>query len=305
MKKIIVFSLPIGIAGMIGTITSQMDGLFISMMKSTEEYAVYVVAAVEVPLIGVVLSSISAAILPEMRARIASGNLKAGGEMFVIAAKRTACLTLPLMCFLALWSREFISFMYGEQYLAAAPIFTVYLLYFLTRICYTGPVFAALGMGKYILIRTLVSCGLNAIFTYFFILWIGSIGAAIGTILSGMLIMVLSIFPVLSKKIGIPKRELYPIITVIKLLVVGFMSAAISKIVVDMVFSIKSVEYADHLDVALPLFSHNVFRLGAGGVLFFAIYVFLVLLTTRSEYDWLIIKLKIKARVIFWKRKGT
>ncbi|WP_066175330.1 oligosaccharide flippase family protein [Bacillus marinisedimentorum] len=236
IKQILYFSFPVGLTNMMGTITSQMDGLFVSVMTSPEIYAVYSIGAVEVPIIGIILGSISAAMIPEIRKLIEERHLDESSKLFILATKKVASITLPIMCFLLLWSKEFIEVMYSNEYLDSAPIFQVYLLYFLIRISFTGPVFVSLGLNKFLLLKTLISLLLNVVLTYIFISHIGAIGAAIGTILSSIIVTAFLVFPKLSKEFSVPAWQLYPFKSVVKLIFIGLLSATTVRISVDYIF---------------------------------------------------------------------
>lgn len=277
-KQLILFSFPLGITSMLGIITSQMDSLFVSVMSTPREFAIYAVAAIEVPIIGIVLGSISTAIIPELRRLVVNNDLKKCAELLNKSARRVASITFPVACFLAFWSEEFIIIMYSDKYIEATPIFQVYLLYFLARIMFTSPVFTALGMSKYLLYRTVLSISLNALLTYLFILIMGPIGAAVGTIISGWVIFLIYILPQLSKKLSVPKLNIYPLGTVLRLVIFGMIVGAVTKAF--------SNYFINHLNV--------IFYFACSGILFLIVYCFFAYFGCKDEYLWIINYLKKK-----------
>lgn len=277
IKQLLYFSFPIGLTSMLGGITAQMDGLFVSIMSSPEDYAVYAVAAIEVPIIGVVLGSISTAIIPEMRRLVANNHLLESAKLLKTSAKKVASITFPIACFLAFFATEFITIMYSDKYINAVPIFQVYLLYFLARIMFTGPVFVSLGMNKYLLFQSIVSILTNAILTFLFILFIGPIGAAVGTILSGWVIFLTLILPTLSKKLSVPKLSIYPLKTVFKIVFYGVISGIITRPLSNIIYEINIV-----VNIIFSAF------------LYFSIYSIFVFTRCKNEYLWIINFVKTK-----------
>ena len=294
MAELIKFSLPIGVAGMVSNLSVQMDSLFVSAMRTTEEFAVYTVGAHEVILINVIVSSISSAITPKMRVLVAEERKSECSELFQLAARRMASMLVPMMCFFWVWSGEFISFVYSEKYLGAVWIFRVYLLYFLLRISVTGPVFSSLGMGKYILVRSIATCVLNAGLNYVGIKLFGTIGAAIATILSGWLIFIFSIAPMLKKKLDMPLRKTYPIKTVICSLAIGMGSAyAVNWLIGSMLMPklLQWINLSAFLNEEMARTVEAVIKLGVNGAVFALVFVALALLFMKKDYGWMLDKI--------------
>lgn len=286
LGRILAFSFPLGLASMIGTITKQMDHLFIADFASESYFGIYEIAAKEVPIIDVLLAAVSTALLPEVRRLFGKGDYKEGQRLYINVAKRLSCITLPIMLFLMFWGKDFITFMYSSKYVVndeiknigydVVLIFRVYLLYFLGRICVTGPLFTALGMNIYLLVKTAASCALNALFTYFFLKWIGPVGAAVGTILSGWVIMITMILPVLAKKTSLGTLSYYPFAFVGKLILYSAPAAAIS-------YGVSFLPFIKWDGETLT----SAIRLAIGGVVFLAIMFIESKTIIRDEYAWM------------------
>jgi O-antigen/teichoic acid export membrane protein len=76
MKSQMKFSVPLGLAGMVGGIAYSVDKVIVSSLCSPQDFAIYANGAVEIPLIAVVTGSITAVLLPEL-----SGLFKNRQEM--------------------------------------------------------------------------------------------------------------------------------------------------------------------------------------------------------------------------------
>lgn len=303
--KLLAFSFPLGLSSMIGTITKQMDHLFIAGSSSEAYYGIYEIAAKEVPIIDVLLAAVSMSLLPEVRRLFGKKDFAQGHSLYINVAKRLGCVTLPIMMFLMFWSKDFITFMYSSKYITSPEIlgtgyevpliFRVYLLYFIGRICLTGPLFTALGMNVYLFVKTICSCALNAVFTYLFMIWMGPVGAAVGTIASGWVIMVTMILPVLGKKTGMHATSYFPFAFVGKILLASLPAAGIS--------------YAVSFIPALAWNGETVtsfVRLAIGAVVFFAVLFVISKTVMKKDYEWmyrLLGKYVQKAKAIFAKIK--
>ncbi|MCL2486403.1 MAG: glycosyltransferase, partial [Oscillospiraceae bacterium] len=84
-------------------------------------------------------------------------------------------------------------------------------LFYLVRISITHPIFASLGMGRYIFWRAVAALAINFSLTYFFIMMWGTIGAAVSTVLSVTLVYIFSNLPVMARVLNIKKRQVYPL----------------------------------------------------------------------------------------------
>ncbi|MDD6266041.1 MAG: oligosaccharide flippase family protein [Clostridia bacterium] len=307
LRKILAFSLPLGLASMIGTITKQMDHLFIANSETKTYFGMYEIAAKEIPIIDIMLAAVSTALLPEVRRLFGKGEYKEGHTLYINVAKRLSCITLPIMIFLLFWSKDYITFMYSSKYIMNEEvkslghnivlIFRVYLLYFVTRVCVTGPLFTALGMNMYLLFKTAVSCGLNALLTYLFMIWMGPVGAAIGTILSGIIILFTMILPVLGNKTSIPALSFYPFAFVGKILIVSLPAAAIS-------YGISFIPIIKWDGETVT----STIRLLIGGIIFLTIMFIESKTLLKKDYAWMYVVLgkyadRIKKALIRIKRK--
>ncbi len=295
IKEILAFSIPMGVAGMIGTFSTQLDSLFVASMSSPEEYAVYTVGAHELILIGTISASVTTAVTPQMRVTVAEGRLKECGDLYQFAAKRMASVLVPMMCFFWVWAGEFITFVYSGKYIGAVWIFRVYLIYFLLRIVVTGQVFSSLGMGKYILSRAILTCVLNAILNYVGIKLVGPIGAAIATVLSGGLVFMFSTAPMLKKKLGMRLVDTFPIKTALGSILLGMgcgyaVDLLLGGRVVPWLVGLINLE--SFLDAEMVSTVSSAIELALCCVLYVALFAPLAMLTMRSDYEWIVRKIK-------------
>ena len=178
------FAIPLGLATVIGTLTNQLSSLIVSLMTTTQEYAIYATGAKEVPFIGLITGSISVVIMAEMSQYCKEKDFGAALDLFRKSAVMSASFLLPLMVFLFLFADSFIEVLYSKKYLESSLPFRIYLLYLPVRIIFYGPALIALGRSKAILYRTLVDFLITGILSYFLVWKFGAFGAAAAPIIS-------------------------------------------------------------------------------------------------------------------------
>lgn len=184
MKAMIKYSVPMGLATMLGTITLQLDKLIVSSMCTPEEFAVYSNGAIEIPLIGVITGSIATVILADMAISCKSGEFGAALALFRKSAIRSGLILLPTMIFLLVFAKDFIVILYSDRYLESVTPFRIYLLVLPIRIVYYGSALMALGMTRVILWRSIGDLLVNACLSVVLVYYMGYLGAALATLLT-------------------------------------------------------------------------------------------------------------------------
>jgi O-antigen/teichoic acid export membrane protein len=180
---ILKFSLPLGIAGILGTITVQMANIIVSSMCTTDEYAIFANGARELPVIGIVTTSIATIVMADMSKRIKENDYDGALALFRKSAVIGGMFLLPIMFFLLVYSREFIVMLFSEKYIGSVLPFCIFLFYLPIRIVLYQSAFMALGKNKEILFRGVIAFALSITLCYVFTKFWGYIGAAIGTVL--------------------------------------------------------------------------------------------------------------------------
>ncbi|MBP2667001.1 MAG: uncharacterized protein H6Q76_1981, partial [Firmicutes bacterium] len=182
MQEMVRYSVPVGLASMLGTITLQMQSIIVAALCTPEEFAVYINGAMEIPVIGIVTGSITTVVFAEMAEMCSRGDGASALKLFHKASIKSACILFPTMCFLLATAEPFILFLYSEQYHASVIPFIIYLFVLPMRIVVYGAALMALGMTRVILIRSIFDFLINAILCFVLVKAIGYIGAAIAIV---------------------------------------------------------------------------------------------------------------------------
>ena len=218
MRELLVYSIPLGIAGMVGTIGMQIDRILISSFYSPDVFALYSVAAFEIPFIFIITGSITSVILTEMTQHFHQGNGNAALELWKLACQKSALVLFPATLFLMLFSSDIVTLLFSNRYAESATIFRIYLLLIPLRTFLFGGILSSAGENRFILTRTLLWALSNILVSILLIRTIGLYGAAIGTVATQYLFAAPLNFRKLKEVTGSKYRNLMPIKALLKCL---------------------------------------------------------------------------------------
>lgn len=198
MKELLKFSVPLGMATMIGTLSLQMDKLIVGFMCDPEQFAEFALGAIEVPFLSAVTGSITAVLLADMRRAVASGNKMEALRLFRMTAEKSALLIFPAALFLAVCAGPFIETLWSEDYAESAEPFKIYLLNLPFRVVVFGSLLMALGKNMFILRRSIYGLVVGGALKVILVHFMGPLGAAWG----GVLVAYVYIVPMNLRAIG-------------------------------------------------------------------------------------------------------
>ena len=219
IKTLLVFSIPLGIASMVGTINVELDKFVIGLFFTTEEMAIYTNASKELP-ITIISSSLTAILLPQI-VRLLKEEKK---EEVVVLWGSAITLSFCIICFFAagcfVFAPEVIRVLYSDKYLSGTEVFRVYCVVLLLRCTYFGMLLNANGKTKFIFYSSIgslvLNLGLNFLFYYLF----GFIGPAIATFVSTGIMQLLQLI-YSSKIVKIKFKNIFPWGNMLKILVIN------------------------------------------------------------------------------------
>lgn len=210
IKAQLAYALPLGFAGMVGGIAQQVDKTAVMAMASEEVFAVFRNGATEIPLIGILSASVAGVLLPEVNRLVDQGQPRDGLEIWKRAAAKTSLFIFPIMCLLFVVSAEFIRFVYSSKYSGSVPIFRVYLAIMPLRIVVWAVLLLAAKRTDVLLWGAIGGLVLNVLLSVPMILWLGPIGAAVGTVVVMYVWLVPYYLRGTSEVTGAPWSELLP-----------------------------------------------------------------------------------------------
>ncbi|MHB8962857.1 MAG: oligosaccharide flippase family protein [Saccharofermentanales bacterium] len=208
IRKILKFSIPLGLASVIGVLSIELDKLLIGRFFSTEDLAIYTNAAKEMP-VTIVAGSITAVLMPQLVRLLKENRNTEAVRMW----NDSVYISYAIICICAIglfvFAPEAISLLYSERYLPGVSVFRVYNLVLLLRFTYFGMILNSIGKTKFIFYSSLASLGLNVVLNYFLYLAFGFIGPAIASFIA---LSVVALFQLIatSKNIGVAFTHILP-----------------------------------------------------------------------------------------------
>ena len=119
------YALPFGFASMLLRSQTELDNYFVSYQFGPAAYAIYAVGCFELPLLGLLAESISAVTIPRVSALQKAGARQEIVELLARVTRKLSLVLLPLYVLLLVVGREFITFLFTEQYAGSWPIFAL------------------------------------------------------------------------------------------------------------------------------------------------------------------------------------
>ncbi len=210
IKKIFLYSLPIGAASAVGVLSQYLDKLIVSTSASPSDYAVYANGAIEIPLLGVITSAISTAGLYEFSRHCEAKQYAQALALFRSIASKSSMALFPVAVFLLLTAEDFLVAIFGPAYHASATPFRLFLLLLPARTMLYGPVLVALGRSNAILRRSIVELLLVAVIAVVSARLIGFNYAALGLIVATYVWSVPFNLRQIATAMNVPMQDLLP-----------------------------------------------------------------------------------------------
>ena len=208
VKKIFAYSIPIGLASLIGTINVEIDKLMIGGQLGTEELAIYTNAGKELPLT-MVATSLTAVLMPQIVRKLKQEDTLGAVSLW----KTSVEISYIILCFFTtaciVFAPQIMTILYSEKYLPGVSVFRIYSIVLLLRVTYFGLVLNSVGKTRFILWSSIASLVLNVVLNYTMYQLLGFIGPAVATVLSILLIALLQIW-VSGRVIHVPFSQIFP-----------------------------------------------------------------------------------------------
>jgi len=171
-----------------------MDKMMLGGLISTASVGIYDLAIRITNLMEVPTFSAAAVVFPQS-AREMVANGKAGvKKMYEQSVGAILALLLPIILFVELFPEIIILIIAGEEYLSAVPLLRLTILFglFLPFGSQMGTVLESIGKPNINFYCTVFGFLLNIVSNYFFIKWLGIMGAAYGTLLTYFLTFIIT-----------------------------------------------------------------------------------------------------------------
>jgi O-antigen/teichoic acid export membrane protein len=270
LRQQLIYALPLGLSGMIGLLSRQVDQFMISMYMDPERFALYSVGATEVPIVPLLLRSAGSVILPQMAGFWAAKDFQSFSDLFSATQRKLSLVCIPVTVVFIALAKPFLIFLYGDVFEASAGVFRIYGLIQLNRLFLFGILLQAMGHTRMLLMGEIAFMIMNIIGNWLLLRWVGFMGPAIATELAGIVIMVFYTWQI-GRKSPLSRREFYRTGDLMPFLFASTVAAVAAWLV--------------SLVTQPPMLA-----LLSGGTLFVVVYVGVLLLTgslQENEIRWL------------------
>ncbi len=182
--KIIRFSIPLGITDIVGRLNSELDRFLVGGNFPAARFAEYRAAAWQVPLIKEIPYTVGRVDSPHMARLFEAGRPREALAIWRSSIEKVSLLVVPLAAVFVVAAEEVVTLLFTQEYVAAAPVFRLYSLLMLARVCAYGPVIVAAGKPAYVLQAAVFSLLSNVVLSIPALYAFGFIGPAVGTVVA-------------------------------------------------------------------------------------------------------------------------
>ena len=206
--SILKFSIPIGLASMVGRLSIELDKLVIGRFFTTEELAIYTNAARELP-VAIISSALTAVLMPHLVRLLKENKNKSAVELWGYSIT-LSYIFISLVSFgVFTYATDVMTLLYSSKYISGSNVFRIYTLVLLLRVTYFGMILNSKGKTKFIFYSSLLSLILNLVLNYIFYKLFGFIGPAIATLLSIAIVQFAQLIAT-SKIVNITIKSIFP-----------------------------------------------------------------------------------------------
>ncbi len=130
IKDQLIYSLPFGIAIILDVVSNTFDKFIINKYIEAEEFAVYAVSFVSIPILSHFFKSIHNVVVPEISIHLSNNRMKEATILWQKTVEKTSSLTIPSVFIFWLMAHEIIGIMYPPEYSEAANYYRIYIVLF-------------------------------------------------------------------------------------------------------------------------------------------------------------------------------
>ncbi|MFV0387760.1 MAG: oligosaccharide flippase family protein [Pyrinomonadaceae bacterium] len=218
-KEQLIYAVPLGIAGILWMLQTEVHYFFVSHRFSDTEYAIYAAGCFQLPLVTMLAESVVSVLIPKMSALQLKGDTREMVRITFRAMQTLALLFLPIYVFLFITAELFISTLFTNRFESSVSIFRVFLTLLPFHIFISDPLFRVFQkMGRYLVLARIVSGAILVAWLFYGIKHYsltGIIAIVVFVRITEMILAELFIF----SRIGVTKYELK---SLYKIVLTGF-----------------------------------------------------------------------------------
>ncbi len=182
-KSFMAMATPLAVSSIVERSVVYIDGIMISSMLTTTNYALYRAGAIEVPFIASLYGSVAAIVMPEVARLFVDRRLPDILQLKRKVIGGTVFFVYPVLVFLLLFSTPVVTFYLSEKYAQSAIVFAIFNLSLFIRINDYQDVIIISGKTRFIFQVIVVMVIVNVLLNYSLIKIFGIEGSALAFIL--------------------------------------------------------------------------------------------------------------------------
>ncbi len=151
------FIIPLGSAGVLALINTQLANLVISIKMGVERLALYTIGGKQIPIINIVRSSVMDVLFPEMAQIGDAERLQLWRRANVVFC----FMVFPVFAVFFCYARVFVETLFTADYLAVVPLFRIYLMLMVIRCFEMGTPLRTINQNKYFIFGGVLDLSIN------------------------------------------------------------------------------------------------------------------------------------------------
>lgn len=215
-REHLTYSIPVALTGLVGLVGRLLDKALIASFFSPTQFAIYAIGALEIPFDVIFQRSVANVLRAKLPTLVQEGELDEIAKLLKNSIRKLGLIILPMYGFLELFSYEFITLLFTDNYQESVGIFRIYLLLIPLHIFVLSIVPQSFGRTKLNMYIALITVSLNLIISVFLLKTIGYYGPAIATVVTSYLGTFLSFIVVLRLLNKMP-GQIFPLFPILKL----------------------------------------------------------------------------------------
>lgn len=228
MRAQLAYAMPLGFAGLLYTVQTDLHNYFVSHRFSSADFAIYSVGCLEIPLISLLRDSVNSVMIPRVSFLQKEGETREIIRLMARVMRKLAAFFFPVYALMMVVGREFIEFLFTPAYLASWPILALNLTMLPFFVVVVDPLARAYSEHRYYLLKLRASM--------FFVLvgglWFGvarfGLLGAVGTVVAISVVERLALLQKFARVLKVSRRDLSEFGDVLKLGVASLAAACVA-----------------------------------------------------------------------------
>ncbi len=219
VMEMVRFSFPLGLTDIVNNLNAAIDRYAILLLMSAVAFAEYRAGAWQLP-ITTIAYSVGHVYMPRFVELIRANEGMEVIRLWRESIGKVSLIVIPVCMVFFVGAEEFITLAFTDKYLAAVPVFRLYVLYTMGRVASYGVVILAAGESAQILKASIFTLASNLLLTIPFTIYLGFIGPAVGTVLAFIPSAAVYCYYI-SRALHIPWNRTFPLVQWLGIVLLG------------------------------------------------------------------------------------